>query len=188
MLSRDNCERIENHSMSKKLHPKQQAQPAKKQAPQAQQMLSTGMALVVVAIAGLMLAFNSGLLGPQGAAEVVPETSAEGQPSYMVDAPQNIQPQAYVDTFAEGEVDHILVDVRTPREFDGGHIAGAVNIPLDEIPQRLAEFPQDKPIVLYCRSGNRSGQAMSLLDREGYDGLYNIGGVIHWTAAGLPLE
>jgi phage shock protein E len=71
-----------------------------------------------------------------------------------------------------------IVDVRTPAEFADGHHPGAINIPLAEIPNRLAEFgAKDKPIVVYCRSGNRSGQALRLLQEAGYTNVTNAGGL-----------
>lgn len=59
-----------------------------------------------------------------------------------------------------------IVDVRTPAEFMGGHVNGSVNIPLQEIPGRLAEFKKMKNIVLCCASGNRSGQATVFLKQN----------------------
>lgn len=71
-----------------------------------------------------------------------------------------------------------IVDVRTPAEYATGHYPGATNIPLAEIPNRLADFgPRDKPIVLYCRSGNRSGQAQRLLQHAGFTDVTNAGGL-----------
>lgn len=63
-----------------------------------------------------------------------------------------------------------IVDVRTPGEFMGGHVDGSINIPLQEIRERLEEvkaLPQ--PIVLCCASGNRSGQATSFLKSHGVE-------------------
>jgi rhodanese-related sulfurtransferase len=63
-----------------------------------------------------------------------------------------------------------IVDVRTPQEFMGGHVAGSVNIPLQEVPQRLAELKSLKsPLILCCASGNRSGQAHQFLALQGID-------------------
>jgi phage shock protein E len=63
-----------------------------------------------------------------------------------------------------------IVDVRTPAEFAGGNVAGSVNIPLHEIPQRIEEFKSIQgPIVLCCASGNRSGQATAYLRSQGVD-------------------
>ena len=60
-----------------------------------------------------------------------------------------------------------IVDVRSPSEFMGGHVAGSINIPLQEIPKRLAEFKKMENIVLCCASGNRSGQAHAYLKQNG---------------------
>ncbi len=60
-----------------------------------------------------------------------------------------------------------IIDVRTPSEFMGGHVSGSINIPLNEIPSRLAEFKDKKNIVLCCASGNRSGQATAFLKQNG---------------------
>jgi phage shock protein E len=71
-----------------------------------------------------------------------------------------------------------VVDVRETGEFAGGHFAGAINIPLGIIPLRLDEFKaMQGPIVVYCRSGNRSGMAMSLLKQAGLCEVYNGGGL-----------
>src|SRR5262245_38095498 len=57
-----------------------------------------------------------------------------------------------------------LLDVRSPGEYAGGHLPGAVNIPVDEIERRLAEVgPRDGELILYCRSGHRSGRAAEIL-------------------------
>lgn len=70
-----------------------------------------------------------------------------------------------------------LIDVRTPAEVAEVSIEGAVNIPLDQIPDRLDEFKSmEGPIVLFCRSGNRSGNAMGWLSQQGLDNLHNAGG------------
>ncbi|SEF77338.1 Rhodanese-related sulfurtransferase [Halpernia humi] len=60
-----------------------------------------------------------------------------------------------------------LVDVRTPEEFAKGSINGAVNIPLDEIPNRISEFKGKKNIVTFCVTGRRSGEAIKILKENG---------------------
>ena len=61
-----------------------------------------------------------------------------------------------------------IIDVRTPEEFMGGHVAGSINIPLQEIEQRIEEIKAiDEPIILCCASGNRSGQANAYLKSLG---------------------
>ncbi len=68
-----------------------------------------------------------------------------------------------------------LVDVRTPSEFASGSVKGAVNIPLDAVMQNLARFKDKKNIVVFCRSGNRSGQAKSILEQNGFKNVFNGG-------------
>jgi rhodanese-related sulfurtransferase len=63
----------------------------------------------------------------------------------------------------------VVVDVRTPAEFMGGHVAGSINIPLNEVPQRLPEFKKMERVVLCCASGGRSGQATTYLKQNGID-------------------
>ena len=63
-----------------------------------------------------------------------------------------------------------IVDVRTPEEFTGGHVQGSINIPLQDIPLRMDELRSlPKPLVLCCASGNRSGQAMLFLKKNGIE-------------------
>lgn len=63
-----------------------------------------------------------------------------------------------------------IVDVRSPEEFMGGHVAGSVNIPLQEVPNRVEEIKSmQAPLVLCCASGNRSGQAQRYLSQLGLD-------------------
>ncbi len=68
-----------------------------------------------------------------------------------------------------------LVDVRTPAEFAGGSVKGAVNIPLDKVPTELSKFKGKENIVVFCRSGNRSGQAKSILEQNGFQNVVNGG-------------
>jgi rhodanese-related sulfurtransferase len=103
-------------------------------------------------------------------------------------APANIAPDAYVAEYRDGGADHILIDVREPYEFDSGHIAGAVNIPLGELSNRLSEVPAETQVIVYCRSGNRSTTAANVLANAGYSGVLNLGGVIGWQASGYPLQ
>ena len=71
-----------------------------------------------------------------------------------------------------------IVDVRTPEEFEDGNYPGAINIPLDQIQYRLEEFREIKtPIIAYCRSGSRSGLAVSILKQRGISEVYNGGGL-----------
>lgn len=68
-----------------------------------------------------------------------------------------------------------LVDVRTPAEFSSGSVKGAVNIPLDKVQSQIAQFKNKKNIVVFCKSGNRSGQAKSILEQNGVEHVINGG-------------
>jgi len=73
--------------------------------------------------------------------------------------------------------DAFLVDVRTTGEFSSGSAKGAVNIPLDLISNNLDKFKNKKHIVVFCRSGNRSGQAKYILEQQGFKNVVNGGTV-----------
>ena len=82
-----------------------------------------------------------------------------------------------------------IIDVRTPVEFQGGHIDGAINIPLGELSSQLKRLGKKKaPLVLYCRSGSRSGQAASFLRSRGYQNVHDLKTMRHWRtlAVGTP--
>jgi rhodanese-related sulfurtransferase len=81
-----------------------------------------------------------------------------------------------------------LVDVRTDHEWEAGRIAGATHVPLDELVERAGEIDEDRPVVLYCRGGNRSTMATEALAAAGYDAAKLSEGIVGWEEAGLPLE
>ena len=81
-----------------------------------------------------------------------------------------------------------LVDVRLDDEWEAGHIAGAKHIPLDSLSARAEEIDQSQPVVLYCRSGDRSGGAADALAASGWDVESMEGGLVAWVERGLPVE
>jgi len=84
----------------------------------------------------------------------------------------------------------ITLDVRTPGEFNEGHIEGAILVDFQSgnFENEIASFDKSKTYAVYCRSGNRSGQAVKVMSDAGFTDLYNLdGGVIDWASAGLPL-
>ena len=84
----------------------------------------------------------------------------------------------------------ITLDVRTPGEFNEGHIEGAllVDFQSGNFENEIVSLDKSKTYAVYCRSGNRSGQAVKVMSDAGFTDLYNLdGGVIDWANAGLPL-
>jgi len=70
-----------------------------------------------------------------------------------------------------------VIDVRSPQEFAGGSFPKAQNIPVDSLPSRLGDLPKDRPIVLFCASGARSGRAARLLKKAGFTDVVSAGGL-----------
>lgn len=131
----------------------------------------------------------AGCGAPQAEAQTAAPVEAAAAPAIaMNDAPQRVSPEAYMSDFVDSGAAHQLIDVRTPEEYATGHIAGSINIPVEEIGARLGEISQDEPVVLYCRSGNRSNQAAQILDGAGFTGVYDLGGINSWQSAGYALE
>ncbi len=81
-----------------------------------------------------------------------------------------------------------LIDVRADHEWEVGRIAGADHVPLPELPQRLDEIDKDRPVVVYCRGGNRSTMATDALTDAGYDAVKLSEGIVGWREDDLPLE
>lgn len=128
---------------------------------------------VIVTVAAVAI-FLFGLLR----SEFAPAVSTGGK----------IAPAEYMTQYAETGAEHLLIDVRTPEEFAEGHIANAVNISLQTLSERLNEVPRTLPVVLYCRSGNRSNEAQQLLEQAGYTNVQDMGGIIDWQAQGFPIS
>lgn len=137
-------------------------------------MIGAGF-VIAVFVMGVLFLMNSS--GGMGEASVVVSSQ-----------PQIISPQDYQSAYITNNADHVLIDVRTPEEFASGYIAGAINIPVQELSQRLSEVPTDKDIVVYCRSGNRSAQASTILSGNGFNNISDLGGIIAWQQAGYTLE
>ena len=79
--------------------------------------------------------------------------------------------------------DFSLIDVREENEFEAYNIDGKL-IPLGEIPSRINEIPKNKKVIVHCRSGVRSANAIHFLEQNGYDNLYNLeGGILAWNQA-----
>lgn len=90
----------------------------------------------------------------------------------------------------EQEDDYILLDVRTPEEYNAGHIPGAICIPNESIgTENIPELPdKDQRILVYCRSGRRSKEAAQKLADLGYTDVVEFGGIIDWTGETVTEE
>ncbi|HJS08573.1 MAG TPA: rhodanese-like domain-containing protein, partial [Pirellulales bacterium] len=81
-----------------------------------------------------------------------------------------------------------VLDVRTEKEWNAGHIEGAIHIHGGKLQERFSDVPRDKPVAVVCGSGYRASIAASFLKREGYEDVTNVvGGMAAWKAAGLPV-
>jgi len=87
--------------------------------------------------------------------------------------------------------DAIVLDVREPAEYAAGHLPHARHIPLGQLASRIKELDKfkERPIVITCASGNRSGSALGVLKKNGFKEVVNLkGGIAAWQQASLPLE
>ncbi len=144
---------------------------------------------------------NLNLPHPKQIAVAVPANMRSGRPADgKVPRPAEWGPvrQSYAglleidpEWVAEHRADLHILDVRQRGELDErlGHIAGAQLIPLNELKDRLAEVPQDKPVIPVCHAGMRSGQATVILRQAGFARVANLrGGMLLWQQTGLPVE
>ena len=86
--------------------------------------------------------------------------------------------------------DLVVLDVRTPEEFAEGHLEGAVLVDFydADFADQLAALDPDVPYLLYCRSGNRSGETLGVMEQLGFTSVADVGGgIIAWADAGLPV-
>lgn len=85
----------------------------------------------------------------------------------------------------------VVLDIRTPEEFATGHLSGAINIDYraDDFESKLAQLNVEVPYVMYCNSGNRSANALPVMDSLGFVEVYELdGGIQAWHGAGLQIE
>ena len=86
--------------------------------------------------------------------------------------------------------DLVVLDVRTPEEFAEGHLEGAVLVDFyaADFAEQLAALDTDVPYLVYCRSGNRSGQALGVMEQLGFASAVDVdGGIVAWADAGFPV-
>jgi rhodanese-related sulfurtransferase len=98
----------------------------------------------------------------------------------MEDIDRYKEPENLKQLIENGDIPHVLVDVRTEGEYRRGYIPTAENIPVHVIEQNPPEVSKDTLVVLYCRSGSRSSRAQRILEDLGYKQVINFGGIIDW--------
>jgi len=163
--------------MSKKHHStgtrsRREAVRARRRAVQARRWSAIGAVLVIALIAIIAFAFK-----PDGGTEA----------AATVQGAQEISAQQAYEYYQTG--DYFFLDVREQEEWDNFHIPGTTLIPLGELPDRLAEVPTDKPIVVVCNSGNRSQTGRDTLLQAGFTNVRSMeGGVTGWSDLGYPIE
>lgn len=105
-----------------------------------------------------------------------------------LDGIQHLGPHAATQAMnTEGTV---VLDVREDSEYKQGHIPNALHIPLGQLGKRLPELDKyrERPLIAYCRTGNRSGSAARLLHKHGFATVHNLaGGIVAWQNANLPV-
>ena len=85
----------------------------------------------------------------------------------------------------------VFLDIREDKEYQGGHLPEAIHIPLSQLSGRVSELGKfkDRPVIAYCRSGNRSNAAGGVLKKNGFQSVYNLGGgIVAWEKANLPVS
>lgn len=144
--------------------------------------------LAVVVALGVLSA-----CGGDDSTTVAADTPSTEQPdagSATPDGFATITPGDAASLLADAPDDLVVLDVRTPEEFAAGHLDGAVLVDFydPDFADRLAELDPDVPYVVYCRSGNRSGQTLPLMQQLGFGSAVDIGGgIVAWAEAGLPV-
>ncbi|MFQ5645267.1 MAG: rhodanese-like domain-containing protein [Thiogranum sp.] len=102
---------------------------------------------------------------------------------------QEIDSTQLAEMVAANEEEYLLVDVRSPAEMAHGMLAGAEAVPMHLVPLRLEEWRNKKKIVVYCRTGARSGHVCAWLQQQGVGHAVNLsGGIVDWHRQGYPVE
>jgi rhodanese-related sulfurtransferase len=134
-----------------------------------------------------MMALSACSAQPAAPAQTTTNTQSStpaAQPAQAKPLPQEI---SISEAKAMQDAGAFMLDVREPSEWNELHMPGAMLIPLGQLASRLSEVPKDKPVVVVCRSGNRSQEGRNILAANGFSSVTSMaGGMREWQSAGLP--
>jgi rhodanese-related sulfurtransferase len=99
---------------------------------------------------------------------------------------RELPPERVAELIEGGEAQ--VIDVRTPAEHEAGHIAQARHVPLEGVTAEADSLDRSKPVVFYCRGGERSSMAAEAFATSGWEAYNMAGGLVAWAERGLPLE
>jgi rhodanese-related sulfurtransferase len=148
---------------------------------------------LVVGLAGFSLILTScGGGGDSSGDDATVTTRAAEEGSSSLGAPSftSVSPEDAAAITADPPDGLVVLDVRTPEEYAEGHLDGAVLVDFydADFADQLAALDKDVPYLVYCRSGNRSGQTIPLMQQLGFDSAVDVdGGILAWAGAGLPV-
>jgi thioredoxin 1 len=140
---------------------------------------------------GILLFNQAGALPPQALEGVIEQARGldmDAIRAQIADAeahPDEVDLDGFAAEHASGGY---VLDVREQEEYAGGHVPGAVHIPMNDVPQRLAEVPTDRRVLVVCQSGGRSRAITDYLQANGVDAVNVSDGTAGWAQRGWPLE
>jgi rhodanese-related sulfurtransferase len=147
--------------------------------------------IVLLVIAGSLGVFTS--CSSDGAGSTPTPSAASTPASAAADATGSfatVSAQEASTMLEQAPADLVVLDVRTPEEYAEGHLDGAVLVDFYEpdFADQLSKLDLGVPYLVYCRSGNRSGQTLTMMQQLGFASAVDIdGGIVAWQASGLPV-
>jgi len=140
--------------------------------------LSAGAMIVALVIVVLAAAGCQAVPAPSA----VPAAQTAARPALPAEV-------SVADAAAKRDAGAFILDVRTTEEWNEFHVPGSTLIPIDQLPNRVAEVPKDQEVVVVCRSGNRSATGRDVLLKAGYPQVTSLaGGLKSWRDAGKPVQ
>ena len=123
-------------------------------------------------------------------ARIVQATSAQLKRYFEQKLAAELGPHNVKRLIDSGDRNFVILDVRDAKSFSEGHIPGAVNMPFEELPQRMRELPKNKDVISYCWSVTclLCTKASLILASKGYTARETIGGIAEWQHSGFPIE